>query len=293
VTGNERYREICEETLDYVLRELRLPEGGFASAQDADTDGVEGLTYTWTQDEDAPPELLQPFEHGRLILRGTLDAETRERLFQIRRARPQPARDDKAIAAWNGLALAALAEAGRRLERGDYLDAARTLAEFLLGPLSAEAGRLHRTYNAGCAQGTGYLEDYADVANGLYELHVATGELRWLEESHRLALLAIDLFADDESGGFFVTPVDGERLVARQKALEDHPTPSGNSMLAYVLIRLARIYGDDELERRAVGVFRLVRDVLERAPSAFAHLLCALDLHFAPPKEIAVAGPVD
>ena len=293
VTGNERYRAICEETLDYVLRELRLPEGGFASAQDADTDGVEGLTYTWTQDEGAPPELLQPFEHGRSILRGALDAETRERLFEIRRPRRQPARDDKAIAAWNGLALAALAEAGRRLERDDYLDAARALAEFLLGPLSAEAGRLHRTFNAGRAHGTAYLEDYADAANGLYELHVATGELRWLEESRRLALLAVELFADDEHGGFFVTPVDGERLVARQKALEDHPTPSGNSMLAYVLIRLARIYGDDELERRAVAVFRLVRDVVERAPSAFAHLLCALDLHFAPPKEIAIVGPPD
>src|SRR5579884_4280140 len=293
VTRNERYREICEETLDYVLRELRLPEGAFASAQDADTNGVEGLTYTWTEDEGAPAELLQPFEHGRSIIRGELDPETRARLLQIRTTRPQPARDDKAVAAWNGLALAALAEAGRRLERADYLDAARSLAEFLLGPLSAVGGRLHRTYNAGRAQGTGYLEDYADVANGLYELHVATGELRWLEESHRLALLAIDLFADAESGGFFVTPVDGEQLVARQKALEDHPTPSGNSMLAYVLIRLARIYGDDELERRAVGVFRLVRNMLERAPSAFGHLLCALDLHFAAPKEIAIIGSPD
>src|SRR5207244_4092857 len=125
VTGNGRYREIVEETLDYMLRELRLPEGGFASAQDADTDGVEGLTYTWTAEEGAPADLLEPFEHGRSIVRGELDPETRARLFEIRETRPKPLRDDKAIAAWNGLALAALAEAGRRFDRADYVDAAR------------------------------------------------------------------------------------------------------------------------------------------------------------------------
>jgi uncharacterized protein len=293
VFGSERYREIVEETLDYMLRELRLPGAGFASAQDADTNGVEGLTYTWTEDEGGPAELLQPFEHGRSIIRGDLDAETKARLFAIRETREKPARDDKAVAAWNGLALAALAEAGRRLARAEYVDAARALAEFLLGPLSDAHGRLHRTYNAGRAKGTGYLEDYADVANGLYELHVATGELRWLEEARRLALLAVELFGDDERGGFFLTPSHGEELVARQKDLDDHPTPSGNSMLAFVLLRLARIYGDDELERRAVGVFRLIRDLLERAPSAFGHALCALDLHFAPPRELAVIGAPD
>jgi uncharacterized protein YyaL (SSP411 family) len=291
VTGNERYREICEETLDYLLRDLRLPEGAFASAEDADTDGVEGLTYTWTVEEGVAAELLQPFEHGRSIIRGELDAETKARLFAERETRRKPLRDDKAVAAWNGLALAALAEAGRRLERRDYLEAAHTLAEFLLGPLSDGEGHLHRTYNAGRAKGTGYLEDYAGVANGLYELHVATGELRWLDEAHRLALLAVELFGDDERGGFFLTPAHGEQLVARQKDLDDHPTPSGNSMIALVLLRLARIYGDDELERRAVGVFRLIRDFVERAPSGFGHALCALDLHFSPHRELAIVGP--
>ncbi len=257
-TGTERYREVCEETLDYLLRELALPEGGFASAQDADTDGVEGLTFTWTEDDELPAELLQPFEHGRSIVRGVLDEATKTRLFELRERRPKPLRDDKAIASWNGLALAALAEAGRRLERADYLDAALRLADFLLGPLSTPEGRLHRTYRAGQAKNTGFLEDYADVAHGLYELHVATGELRWLEECRRLALLAIELFADEERGGFFLTPADAEQLVARTKGLDDNPTPSGNSMLAHVLLRLARIYGDDELERRAVSVFRLV-----------------------------------
>jgi len=291
VTGEERYRRVAEQTLEYVLRELRLPEGQLASAQDADTEGVEGLTFTWAPGEGAPEELLQPFEHGRFVLRGELDEETRARLFELREQRPKPLRDDKAIASWNGMAVAALAEAGRRLERGDFVAAAVDAAEFLLGPLSGDDGRLFRTHRAGRSKGTGYLEDYAHVANGLYELHVATGEARWLLEAHRLAVLAVDLFADEERGGFFLSPAHGEALVARTKDLDDHPTPSGNSMLAYVLLRLARIYGDDELERRAVAVFRLVRDALARAPTAFGHMLCALDLHFSPPREIAILGP--
>ena len=286
---------VVEETVGYCLRELRLEGGGFASSQDADTDGVEGLTYTWTPTElvDAigpgRDELLQPFEHGRYVIRGELTADERSRLFEVRERRPKPLRDDKAIAGWNGLMLAALAEAGRRSGRDDWLRAAVELGEFLLGPLSHD-GRLHRTWRDGVAKGTGYLEDYANVAHGLYELHVATGDLRWLRESRRLALLAIELFADDEHGGFFLTPADGEALVARQKDLDDNPTPSGNSMLAFVLLRLARIWGDDELERRAAGVLRLVRDVIPRAPSAFGWALCALDLYLSPPRELAIVG---
>jgi uncharacterized protein YyaL (SSP411 family) len=289
VTGNDRYREIVEETVEYMLRDLWLPEGALASSQDADTDGVEGLTYTWTVGEAGPDVPLEPFEHGRSIVRGELSAETRARLLAIRAERPQPGRDDKAIASWNGLALAALAEAGRRLDRADWLEAATRLAEFLLGPLSTD-GRLYRSYRAGQASGTGYLDDYANVAHGLYELHVATAGLRWLEESRRLALLAVELFADDERGGFFMTPTDGEQLVARTKDLDDNPTPSGNSMLAYVLLRLARIYGDDELDGRAVSVLRLLAPSLPRSPSFFGWALCALDLHFSAPREVAVIG---
>jgi uncharacterized protein YyaL (SSP411 family) len=293
VSGNARWREVVEETVAYILRELVLDDGGFASAQDADTDGVEGLTFTWTRDDGVPEEFLQPFEHDRYVLRGELPRELREQLLARRTERPQPLRDDKAIASWNGLAVAALAEAGRHLNEPSWIDAARRCAEFLLGPLSRDDGRLYRTYRAGVAKHTGFLEDYADVAHGLYALHVATGELRWLEESHRLASLAVDLFADGERGGFFRTPRDGERLVARTKDLEDNPTPSGNSMLAYVLLRLARIYGDDELERRAVSVLRLLVNGFRRAPGAFAWGLCALDLHLSPPREIAIVGAPD
>ena len=291
VTGNERYRDVAEQTLEYMLRELLLEEGGFASSQDADTEGVEGLTYTWAPGEGAPEELFEPFEDGRFVLRGELDEETRERLLEIRAGRPQPGLDDKAIASWNGLALAALAEAGRRLARPDLVEAGGALAGFLLGPLSDDEGRLHRSRRAGRSSGTGYLDDYANVAHGLYELHVATGELRWLEEARRLALLAVELFADEQRGGFFVAPAHGERLIARRKDLFDHPIPSGNSMLAYVLLRLARIYGDDELERHAVGVLRLLGDALGRGPTEFGWALNALDLYLSTPKEIAVVGP--
>jgi hypothetical protein len=167
------------------------------------------------------------------------------------------------------------------------LDDARALGELL------DVDPLWRTLRNGQTRGPAYLDDYANVAHGMLELHVATGELRWLHAARRIALQAVDLFADDDRGGFFLAPAGGEELVARRKELDDNPTPSGNSMMAYVLLRLARLWGDDELERRAAGVLRLVRDVMPRAPSAFGWALCALDLYLAPPREIAVVGPPD
>ena len=297
VAGRERYREVVEESIDYMLRELALPEGGLASAQDADTEGVEGLTYTWTPEEAAAVGLshdkLEPFEHGRLIVRGELEPAFRAHVLAERARRVQPFRDDKALASWNGLALAAIAEAAYRLERDDWLRAARGVGEFLLGPLSDDEGGLLRSRRDGRASGPGYLDDYASSAYGLIELHVATGELRWLLEARRLALLAIELFEDAVRGGFFLSPADGDPRVPRTKELQDTPIPSGNSMLALVLLRISRIWGDDELERRAVSVFRLVEPALRRAPGAFAWALCGLDLWFSPPREIAVIGPVE
>ena len=287
-TGNERYRAVAARTADYMVRELWIDGEGFASSQDADTDGVEGLTYTWAPGEGAPEELLEPFERGRSVLRGELDEETRARLLAIRAQRPQPARDDKVITSWNGLALAALAEAGRMLERPDLLEVATRLAEVLT------AGELVRSRRAGRASVPGFLDDHANAAHGLYELHVATGDLRWLHESRRVALLAVERFADDEHGGFFMSARDAEALVTRRKDLDDHPTPSGNSMLAFVLVRLARIWGDDELERAAAGVFRLLLPMLARSPSAFGWTLAALDLYLAPARELALlAAPED
>ena len=279
-----------------MLRELALPGGGLASAQDADTDGVEGLTYTWTPEEadelGIPRALLEPFEHGRFIVRGELEPDLRRRVLAARESREQPFRDDKALASWNGLALAALAEAGYRLERADWLDAATSLGEFLLGPLSDDDGRLLRSTRDGRVSGHGFLDDYANVAHGLLELHVATGELRWLLEARRLALLAVALFADGEEGGFFLSPADGDARVARTKDLQDTPIPSGGSMLAYVLLRLARLWGDDELEQHAVSVFRLVEPQLRTVPGFFAWAACGLDLWLSPPRELAIVGDV-
>ena len=167
------------------------------------------------------------------------------------------------------------------------------MGEFLLGPLSRDDGRLSRSWREGRTSGEGFLDDYANAAHGLLELHVATGELRWLEEARRLALLAVELFGDPELGGFFLAPTGGDELVARTKGLDDNPIPSGNSMLAHVLLRLGRIWGDDGLERQAVSVLRLVEPMLGRAPGAFGWTLCALDLWLAPPREIAIVGPVE
>ena len=274
VTGRDRYREIVEEAIEYMLRELALPDGGLASAHDADTDGVEGLTYTWTPEEAAgvglPSDLLEEFEHGRYVVRGELEPQLRARLLAARDERAQPFRDDKALASWNGLALAAVAEAGYRLERDDWLDRAARLGEFLLGALTAPDGRLLRAARDGRTSGYGFLDDYANVAHGLIELHVATGELRWL----------------------FEAPADGDARVPRTKDVQDTPIPSGNSMLAHVLLRLSRIWGEDELERRAVSVFRLSEPALRRAPGFFAWMLCAIDFWLSPPRELAIVGDV-
>jgi uncharacterized protein YyaL (SSP411 family) len=210
----------------------------------------------------------------------------------VREARPQHFLDDKAIASWNGLALAALAEAGYRLERADWLDAARDLGAFLLGPLSDADRRLLRSRREDRASGAGFLDDYANVAHGLLELHVATGEPLWLLEAHRLATLAAELFGDEELGGFFLSPEDGDERLTRTKDLQDTPIASGSSMLAWVLLRLSRLWGDEELERRAVSAFRLVEPAIRRAPGAFAWALCGLDLWLSPPREIAVVGSV-
>ena len=252
--GKARYRQVVEQTLGYMLRELLLESGGFASSQDADTDGKEGLTFTWTRSDGIPDTMLHAFEGGRFILRGELDEATRAELFEKREAAAEAG---------------ARRQGGRLLERARARGARRVRAGARPAPTGSTRrarsasscsarcrttdGRLHRTWRDGVAKGTGYLEDYADVANGLLELHAATGELRWLEEANRLARLAIELFHDAKNGGFFQTPSDGEELVVRRKVFDDSPAPSGNSMLAYVLLRLSRIYGDDELEEKAAS----------------------------------------
>jgi uncharacterized protein len=316
VTGDAQWREVAEGILDYLLRELALEHGGFASAQDADTDGVEGATFTWT-----PAQLravLSPdnaelaektwgvteegnFEGATVlsVVSQPEDDADRERLARVREtllaaraARPQPALDDKALASWNGMALAALAEGARLCRRPDLLEAAERCAAFLLGPLSQPGGDLWRTHRAGRSQVPGFLDDYAQVAVGLHELYLSTRDGRYLAESRRLALLAIERFGAPD-GAFYDTAHDAEQLVARPREFDDNPTPSGNSTLAGLLVRLGRTYGEPELERRAHAVAEQVGPLLARAPQGFGHLLGVCDALLSPPREAAVVGAPD
>jgi uncharacterized protein YyaL (SSP411 family) len=311
VTGELRYARIAEDTLDYLVREMRLPGGGYASSQDADTDGVEGSTYVWT-----PAQLREAlgdarataaaayygvtdqgnFEGGATVLRAHGEpppdlAEIRAALLERRLRRPQPGQDDKALAAWNGLALAALAQGGWRLQRPDLLEAARDCARFLLGPMTGADGRLLRTFRAGTARIPAYLDDHAAVCNGLLELALATGEPEWLPPARRLAGEALTRFGDERNGGFYQSASDAEQLVARHKELDDNPTPSGNALLAHALIRLGRIYAEPELEQRAAATMRLAVEPMRRAPHGLGQMLSTLDLHLSPPREVAVVGP--
>ena len=201
-----------------------------------------------------------------------LDA-IRAALLEVRLHRRQPGRDDKAIACWNGLALAALAQGGWRLRRPDLLAAARDCARFLLREMTGADGRLLRTYRDGSARIPAYLDDHAAVCHGLLELALATGEAEWLAPARRLAGDAAARFADERNGGFFQSAADAEQLVAPYKELDDNPTPSGNSLFAHVLIRLARIYAEPQLEVQAAGAMRLAVDGMRRAPHGFGQML--------------------
>ena len=291
--GKARYRQVVEQTLGYMLREL--------AARGRRLRLVSGRRHRRQGGADVHVDTLRRRSRTRCSTRSraggssSAASSTRPRgpsSSRCARQRPKPARDDKAVASWNGLALAALAECGRVLDRADWVDAARALGEFLLGPMSDDRGRLHRTWRDGVAKGTGYLEDYADVANGLLELHAATGELRWLEEANRLARLAVELFDDAEERRL----LPDARATARSsscagRCFDDSPAPSGNSMLAYVLLRLSRIYGDDELEEKAPRVFRLTLGGLQNAGSSFGWGLVGVDLYLSPRREIAIVGP--
>ncbi len=323
--GDERYRRVCEETLDWALREMRGPEGGFYSALDADSEGEEGRFYVWTaaQIRDAlhasatasenPINFAMHdlenlmgflgvteagnFEGGATVLHlpggapGAAPArfeEARRALLEARAARVRPGLDDKRLTSWNALMIAALAEAGAALGRADYLDAARRCAEFVLAELRDEDGRLLRTYKDGRAHLNAYLEDHAFLVEGLLTLYEATFERRWFEQAQALAETMIARFGDEERGGFFTTAADHEQLIARRKDVGDHPIPSGNSSAALGLLRLSALTGDRSYASRAEGVTRLFAEPAARHPDGFAHLLRAVDFHLAAVREVAL-----
>jgi uncharacterized protein len=315
--GDPLLRQVCTETLDWALRELRGPEGGFAAALDADSEGVEGRFYVWTQEqlraalgEQALYDVavahwgVTPagnFEGRSILVRAGSDddppelPEIKRRLMAARGERVRPGLDDKRLTSWNALMLAALAEAGAALERTDYLDAARRCADFLLRELRTEDGRLLRTWKDGRARLAGYLEDHAYLLEALLTLYEATFDARWFAAARALADVTIARFADDERGGFFSTADDHERLVARRKDLEDTPIPSGNSSMALGLLRLGRLTGEAAHEQRARDAIALLHPLAARHPLAFAHLLRAVDFLLADDvREVAIVGaPAD
>ena len=327
--GHERYRRVCEETLDWALREMRGPEGGFYSALDADSEGEEGRFYVWTLDEiravlenpapDAPAsancikfssqqvENLMQFygvsERGNFEGRNVLHlaegahaaepeglAEMRRTLYEARSRRVWPGLDDKRLTSWNALMIAALADAGAVLERDDYLEAARECGEFVLERMRDEGGNLLRTYKDGRAHLSAYLEDHAFLLEALLTLYESTFERRWFEQAQSLADTMISRFADHERGGFFSTSNEHEALIARRKEIGDHPIPSGNSSAAFGLLRLAALTGERTYEQQAESVFRLFAKPATQHPESLAHLLRALDFHLSPTKEVALIG---
>ncbi len=323
-----RLRDVCVDTLEWALREMRGPEGGFYSALDADSEGVEGRFYVWTvaelegilgEDAGAASAWLGATEQGNFrdphdpqpglnVLtdrehagEGTLDDDTRERirarLLAARELRTRPGLDDKRLTSWNALMISALADAGAALAESRYLEAAAACAEFLRRDMRDPDGRLLRTYNHGQAKIAAYLEDHAFLLEALIALFEATCQERWLHEAVALADEMIERFADPASspegntGGFFSTAAEGEALIVRRKDLEDSPIPSGSSSAAVGLLRLAQLTGSDKYERHALGALALVDEIAPRHPSAFGHMLQALHWRFAPARAIACAVP--
>jgi uncharacterized protein len=320
--GHQRYRRVCEETLDWMLREMRGPEGGFYSALDADSEGVEGKFYVWTAGEirevlaadpncsslsSAQVERLLQFYgvskqgnfEGKNILHlaGGPEAEepeglseARKALLEVRARRVWPGLDDKRLASWNALAIAAFADAGAVLGREDYLDAARGCAVFVLDQMRDEQGNLLRTYKDGRAHLNAYLEDHAFLLEALLTLYEASFEERWFTEAQALADTTIERFSDPERGGFYTTSGDHEELIARRKEVGDHPIPSGNSSAAMGMLRLAALTGERGFEEAGTGVFALFAKPAIQHPDAFAHMLRALDFHLSPTREVALIG---
>ena len=323
VTGDPEYRRIATETLDYVLREMTNPSGGFYSSQDADSEGEEGKFFVWSEreiddllgddsnafkfffdvskdgnfegknilnrprtiDSAASALKIEPFELFSLI------ENAKQGLFEARETRIKPHRDEKVLASWNGLMLAAFADAAGVLGDDKYLKTAEKNAEFLLSKMLTDSGRLFRSWKAGEAKLNGYLDDYANVADGLLALYQVTGNIRYFQNARSLVDLMLEHFWDQEAGGFFYTSNDHEELVVRTKDFTDNATPSGNSAAADVLLRIAMLTGDDRYERFAVATLRLAANQIARYPQGFGRALSTLGSHLYNAGELAIVGP--
>jgi uncharacterized protein YyaL (SSP411 family) len=325
-TKNPLYRRVAEETLEYIIRDMTDRTGGFYSSEDADSEGEEGKFYVWTKEEVTSVlgeeegnlfcEIFDVtrggnFEHGKSILNTPrqlqdfagdkgLDAEQlkkiintgRTRLFNEREGRVRPGRDEKCLAAWNGLMLTAFAEAANILARDDYREVAIRNADFIIENLT-ENGRLLRTYKDGQAKLNAYLEDYAFVMEAMLALYEATFDLKYFDRARSLADTLIREFWDEAEGGFYFTSSDHEELITRTKDYLDNAIPSGNSVAALVLLKLSHLTQEPDYQRKAVTILRTVREPMSRYPSAFGYALGALDFYLSEPQEIAIVGHLD
>lgn len=326
ITKDESFKATAVEILEYVRREMTDASGAFYSTQDADSEGVEGKFFVWTPDEIAEvlgEEDAKEFcavydvtERGNfegkniLNIRGGATGDlwpgephrhspgkaerlrsSREKLFEHREKRIKPFRDEKVLTAWNGLMLAAFAEAAAIFDSQEYLETAKKNADLLLSELrEKDGGRVLRTWKDGVAKLNGYIEDYANLADGLIELYQASGESAYLSAAKDLADTMIVEFWDEENGGFYFTSNHHEELIVRSKDFFDNATPSGNSVAADVLLKLARLYGEERYERFASTVLRLAAPQIRRFPSGFGRMLGAIEFRLAGVKEIAVVG---
>ena len=307
-TGVPFFRTITEETLDYVTREMTGPEGGFYATQDADTEGEEGKFYVWTPEEirdvlgDEADRFIAAYGvtsggnfEGKSILTlgGDLEerealASARQRLLEAREERSHPGRDEKVLASWNGLMLAAFAEAARALDRDDYREIAERNAEFVLREMKTGDNRLHHTWKDGEAKVNGYLEDHAYLMEGLIELYQTTFDPDWYLAARDLADAMIEHFAAPV--GFYDTSDDHEDLIVRPRELQDNAVPSGNSMAATALLRLADLAVEPHYEEHARKSLCQMEEVLAQHPLAFGQWLTALDYAVSRPREIAIVG---
>jgi uncharacterized protein len=312
VTGTPLFKRIAEQTIDYVLREMTGPEGGFYSTQDADSEGMEGKYYLWTHDEvtdilgeqtarlvnDHFDITAQGNFEGRNILHVSGDLPMAEPnaiesakgfLLKVREKRVRPARDGKALTSWNGLMLASLAEAACAFDRDDYLAAAVANGSFLLKAMISD-GYLKHTYKNGEARIEGYLDDYALVIEGLLNLHQATFSGRWLREAIRLADVMIEEFWDESTGMLYDTGRRHQALFVRPRSTQDGATPSGSSAAALALMKVSRLTGNERLEQIATELLKAMQAKMSRYPLGFGNWLCALDFHLSPPKEVVIVG---
>ncbi len=322
-TGDETFARIATETLDYVVREMTGPEGGFFSSTDADSEGQEGKFYVWTADEVA--RVLEPDEarcfsaYYDITPEGNWEgvsipnaprplgevaselglapdaleaklAAARRKLYEAREERVKPALDDKVLTAWNGLMIGALAEGYRVLGDAGHLEAAERAAGFVLASLSRKDGGLYRSYRAGEARFNGYLEDYAYLAEGLIDLYEAGGAVRWLREAERLLDRAFADFLDEESGAFYSTARDHEALILRYREGADGATPAANAAVASAAARLSYHLDRPELRRAAARAIEAYGAAIARFPRGFAKSLCVVDFLLEPPTELVLVG---